>query len=173
MKLAEEFRQWALDPKRTTDELCATELLLEWGENFWRAHHKQYGTDHEAQARKRKERAGNPAYRPKLNKTLIEHTIEVEHLLKSFHHIWHDDRPLRSVAPFQFFHTIEDLNLGLAEVADLSPVRLLPALKKLTISEPGAGGGFIVKDLSVLAGLELTSLGINLRSPWPDLRAIA
>jgi hypothetical protein len=30
-----------------------------------------------------------------------------------------------------------------------------------------------VKDLSALAGLELTSLGINLRTPWPDLRAIA
>jgi hypothetical protein len=173
MRLAEEFRQWALDPKRTTDELCATELLLEWGESFWRAQNKQHGADHEAQAFKRKERAGNPAYRPKLSKTLIEHTIEMEPWLKSFHHIWHDDRPLRSVAPFQFFHRIEDLNLTLAEVTDLSPLRLLPALKKFTISEPGNGGGFVVKDLKALAGLELTALGINLRAPWPDLRAVA
>ena len=71
MSLADDFRQWVADPARTVDELCAVEVLLELGEGIWKGQHKQYGTDWDAKARKRKERAGNPAYRPKVQKKLL------------------------------------------------------------------------------------------------------
>ncbi len=171
MNPADEFPKWVADPARTVDELCAVEVLLELGESMWKAQHKQYGTDWEAQARKRKERAGNPAYRPTIRKKALEQTIEIGHLLKNFSASWHDDRPIRSLAPLKFFPSFEEVGVTL-EVNDFTPLRELPALRRLNFHEPHNGGGHVIQSLAGLEGLKLQTLGAGLRMPWPDLRAI-
>jgi hypothetical protein len=171
MNFPDDFRQWVADPARTVDELCAVEVLLELGEGIWKGQHKQYATDWDAKARKRKERAGNPAYRPKLNKKMLDQTIEVAHLIKNFSASWHDDRPLRSLEPLRFFPSIEEVGVTL-ETNDFSPLRALPALRRLNFHEPHDGGGHVIHDLSQLAGLKIQTLGVGMHTPWPNLRAI-
>jgi hypothetical protein len=171
MSLADDFRRWVADPARSVDELCAVEVLLELGEGIWKGQHKQYGTDWEAKARKRKERAGNPAYRPKIQKKLLDQTLEVAPLIKNFSASWHDDRPIRSLEPLRFFPSIEEIGVTL-ETNDFSPLRSLPALRRLNFTEPHNGGGHVINDLSALAGLKIQTLGVGMHTPWPNLRAI-
>jgi hypothetical protein len=171
MNLPDDFRQWVADPARTVDELCAAEVLLELGEGIWKGQHKQYGTDWDAKARKRKERAGNPAYRPTIKKKLIDQTIEVAPLIKNFSASWHDDRAIRSLEPLRFFKAIEEIGVTL-ETDDFSALRELPALRRLNFHEQHNGGGHVIKDLAGLAGLKLQTLGVGVRLPWPNLRAI-
>ena len=172
MNLADDFRHWVADPARTVNELCAAEALLETGEGIWRGQNRQPDTNWDAKAKKRKERAGNPAYRPSINPTALDRTLQIAPLIKHFTATWHDDRPIRSLAPLRFFPTIQDVS-ATAEITDFSPLHALTGLKRLSLTEPHADGGHIMRDLSGLAGLKVQSLSIAVRAPWPDLRAIA
>ena len=174
MKSFDEWRQWASDPVRTVDELCALEVITEWGQRIWRGRRERYVDDFERQRAHRNERAGNPAYRPTIDPTALARTAEEAATLKTFLHSYDDDRPLRSIAPLALLPAIEDLTLGNAELSDLSPLQALPRLRKLHLHEPVLSGGHVTRDLEALAALAgLENLSLSLRTAWPDLRALA
>ena len=172
MELAEEFRRWVLDPARTSEELCTAEIILESGENMWRAQHQQYRNDWDEQQKKRKERAGNPAYRPTIQRESVDRTVEVAHLLKHFSASWMDDRPVRDLSALHFFPSLEDVSIT-AETMDFSALHKLPHLRRLSIHEPGTNGGHVITEVNGLAGLKLNFLSLSIRTPWPDLSALA
>lgn len=171
MNLVDDFRHWVADSARTVNELCAAEVLLEIGEGIWKGKNRQPDVNWDAKARKRKERAGNPAYRPSINQKALDRTIEVAPILKHFTATWHDDRPIRSLAPLRFFPEIQDVS-ATAEVTDFSSLHALPALKRLNLTEPHADGGHVMRDFNGLAGLKIQSLSLAVRTPWPDLRSL-
>jgi hypothetical protein len=171
MSLTDEFRQWLAAPERTVDELCTAEVLIESGESITRAQNKVYGTDWEAEARKRKERALNPAYRPKLPKARIERGLQFAELMRHFQGSHYEDRPIRSLAPLKFFPTLENVS-ATAEVTDFSALHALPKLQHLALQEP-ANGGHVMKDFSGLAGLLVPHVSLATHYPWADFRALA
>lgn len=178
MSLTDEFRQWALDPARTSDELFTVEILVEWGHRIWCSFHQRYeGQDYNKQRAHKAERGGNPAYRSKIDPEWIDHTIEISDRLKIFHHsggITNSDRPLRDLQAFRFFPQFEDITVGDVEAGDLSPLCALTKLRKLSLQEPGVEGGHVIQTLSGLDGIPtLTDLTVHLRAPWPDVSALA
>ena len=175
MTLAEQFRDWALNPARTNEELFTVELLIAWGRVVWGWKHKKPPPmDWEADRKHREERRLNPAYRAVLNREHLDCTVEVWDQMKKLGHTWSEDRPVRDLSVLQFFPHFEELDVQPCEVADLSPLAGLRQLKKLGLSEPHLLGGHVVESMEELRNLPaLETVSLNLRAPWPDLRALA
>jgi hypothetical protein len=175
MSLPEEFQNWALDPARTNDELFTVELLLEWGRIVWGWKHQQPKIhDWDREHAHRKERRLNPAYRTQINREFLAYTIEIWEDFKKLHYMSWEDRPIRNLEALRFFPHLEELHLGDAEIADLSPLKDLRQLTSLNLHEPLSNGGHVIHDLSAIAGLPaLSKLSISLRRPWPNVSALA
>jgi hypothetical protein len=169
-----EFRAWALDPARTNEELFTVELLLEQGRTVWGWKHKQpRHFDWGAITAHRKERRLNPAYRPVLNQEDMECTVEVLADVKTLSYSGYDDRPCRDLGPLRFVPQLEELSVGGSELTDISPVAALRGLRKLSLGEPAMLWSIVLESLEAIAGLPaLEHVSLNLRTPWPDLRAL-
>jgi hypothetical protein len=175
MRLPEDFKQWALEPSRTNDELFTVELIVEWGRVVWGWKHQQPKMhDWDKEQAHRKERRLNPAYRPQINREYLDATVEVWAELNKLHYMSWEDRPIRDLSALRFFPHLEELHLNDAEIADLSPISDLGRLASLQLHEPLSNGGHVICDVSALADLpHLRKLSLSLRRPWPKLAAIA
>jgi hypothetical protein len=173
--LAEDFKEWALDPKRTNEELFTLELLLEKGRVVWGWKHKNYGHDDwDAKRAHSEERRLNPAYRAVVNREYLDCTVEIWEKFTDFSPNQWNDRPVRDISALRFFPQLETVHLRECEVADFSPLAAMRGLKSVQISEPNLLGGYVVENLDALAGLPaLENLHIGMRTPWPDLRFLA
>ncbi len=174
MTPAEEFRHWVLDPARTNDELFTAELLLETAKQRWEIKHNQFeGYNWEAIAARRRERAGNPAYRPRITAELVDQAIEVWDEIMQ---LWADhsqDRMVRDLTVLRFFPQIIQARIGEAVIADLSPLAALPSLNSLRLAEPALRASRGTGDLSVLGELhQLETLSLQICRPWPDLQPL-
>ncbi len=175
MQLADEFRNWVLDPIRTNDELFTAERLVDTGHRIWCGVHQQFDPPNwEQDRRERKERAGNPTYRAKINPLWIEHTIEVADRLTNMTCLFSQDRHVRDAKVFRFFPAIDSLALNDVELCDLSPLAGLENLRNLRYQEPRTVVCVAAEDFSGLAALSrLETLSLILVAPWPDLSALA
>ena len=175
MQLADEFRNWVLDPIRTNDELFTAERLVDWGHRVWCGMHEQFDPpDWERDKRARQERVGNPAYRATIRPLWVEHTIEVADRLTDMSCLFMSDRHVRDVKVFRFFPAIEKLSLSDAEMCDLSPLAELENLRSLQYQEPRLIVSVGAEDFSGLAALSrLETLSLTLVAPWPELSALA
>ncbi|MEO7934302.1 MAG: hypothetical protein ABIT76_14200 [Chthoniobacterales bacterium] len=163
--LADEFCAWVLHPSRTNDELYTAELILEWGRVVWGWKHKNPEvTDWELDRKKRSARRLNPAYRPKIDRDLLDKTIEVWGEIKRFATSYSDDRVVRNLSALHFFPHLEEVEIRDCEVEDFSVLRELQALKKYCVTEPHLNGGHhfqSLEDLAVLPTLESLSLSLS------------
>ena len=175
MQLADEFRNWVLDPIRTNDELFTAERLVDWGHRIWCGVHEQHDPpDWERDKRERGERVGNPAYRAKINPLWVEHTIEVADRLTNMTCLFSSDRHVRDVKVFRFFPATESLALNDVEMCDLSPLAGLGNLRSLQYQEPRLVVSVGAEDFAGLAALSrLETLTLTLVAPWPDVSALA
>lgn len=165
MNLAEEFKKWTLDRSRTNEELYLAELLIEDGHARWRSI-KQcpfVPYDYDAERKRRKQRALNPAYRPRLDQEKLAHTVEAWPELKRLSNNHNDDRPVHDLTALRFFPNLEAVDLR-TKLSDLSGLKVLAGLKELKLTD------FHLADISGLEGLNcLADLHLHLGWPWPKV----
>lgn len=171
----EAFLKWALDPARTNDQLCALELFIEHGREVWgEVHGEPVGFDFDGPQARARRRRDNPAYRPVLDRRLVEQTAEVWEDITVWRDGIHEDRPLRDLAMLRFFPRLQELSLAALETGDLSPLSGLRELRVLSLRESGEKPRHLLQGISALAGLRgLQQLSLTLRTPWPDVSALA
>ncbi len=172
MSLADDFFQWTIDPARTSDELFPAELIVETGWMKYRHKHKLPWDfkGWEPIHRLRRERDENPAYRSRIDRKHLEATVEMWADIKEFPTGSCSKRPIRDLSVLRFFPHFEEISIHCAEISDLSPVAGLAGLRRLKLAEFVSPLGYALVDLSPIAGLpNLTEVGLNLDSPWPDL----
>lgn len=173
--LADDFKHWALDPARTNDELFTVELLIEWGRVAWGwKHQNPKPFDYPGKAAREEERKMNPAYRPELNPEWLDATVECWAELKMLYGQHYKDRPVRDLAALRFFPHLEKVTLDPGELVNMAPLAGLRGLQQLTFREENDHPRHLLEDLAGLRGLpQLAEVTLSLRTPWPDLSALA
>ncbi|MFT3867555.1 MAG: hypothetical protein QM715_03550 [Nibricoccus sp.] len=169
MNLAEEFSTWAIDPRRTNEELYLAELLIEEGHSVWKRLTKAPWSrdDYDAMVTHRKRRLLNPGYRPKLNRDKLAHTVEVWAQVEGVSNDRYHDRPVRDLSALRFFPHVTKVELR-SELADLSGLNALRSLCVLELRDTK------LADLGPLANHpQLDKLSLNLEWPWPELTSLA
>ncbi|MFT3782577.1 MAG: hypothetical protein QM790_11235 [Nibricoccus sp.] len=169
MNLAEEFAAWVREPSRTNEELFLAELLIEEGHGVWRRITKApwSRTDFDALAAHRKRRMLNPAYRAKLNREKLAHTVEAWAEMDEISNHVYEDRPVRDLSALRFFPHLKKLELR-SDLADLSGLEVLQSLRQLELRDTR------LADLGPLAKHpQLEKVSLDLEWPWPALASLA
>ncbi|HMJ90044.1 MAG TPA: hypothetical protein VK530_09520 [Candidatus Acidoferrum sp.] len=163
---SEAFVRWALNDARTVEERYTVELLVEHGMRRWKAKHKILDAEpfQELMERKR-QRALNPAYDPRVSEQALRCTAEVAAELTIFRGEGGSrEKPTRDLAALRFFPAIEELQLSFSEVEDVSPLTELPRLRSLHL------GTSSCQDYRPLARCAaLTDLQLRMGRHWPEV----
>lgn len=168
MNLANEFAAWAREPRRTNEELYLAELLIEQGHGLWKRVNKApwSAKDYEAKVAHSKRRALIPAYRAKLDKKKLAHTVEMWAEIEAVVNEMYQDRPVRNLEALRFFPHLTKVELY-TELAELSGLNGLTGLRELKLRDSR------LADLSTLAQFsQLERLDLHLRWPWPALESL-
>src|ERR1051326_976443 len=165
--------QWITDPSRTADDLYTVELLLE-GVRYRNDWPFQNRYDFDAEREKRRRRKLNPLYRSSFRREELLTLARVTDTVTNFHSHGDYDRPVRDLHALTFFPMLKDISLSGSDVVDLSPLFSHMHIERFSIGEYG--------DFNVHDSLDFTQCGempklshlhLSLRTPWPNLRAIA
>jgi hypothetical protein len=165
----EDFIRWALDDARTLEERYATELLIEDAESRWNSVHQTgVWTRWEETAALQRERFLNPAYQPAYSEQSVRRAAEILPTMTTWRltSSSHNERPVRDMAVLRFLPALEDLTIG-CEIADLSLLTELPALRALSFSSP------VCEDYRPLARCtQLRRLTLSLGVHWPEVAGL-
>lgn len=163
MTLAEQFRNWALDPARTNEELYTVELLLVAVDQVWRATNRFAPRfDWDAHQRHQKRRLANPAYRVAIDPAALDRAVELWAGVKKLENGPFEDRPVRDLSAVRFFPQLEEVALR-CELTDLTALRRLRGLRKLTLNDDVLADLWMLEAMPALARVDL-----RLEDPWPS-----
>jgi len=168
MNLAEQFHAWALEPSRTNDELYTIELLVESAWGTWCHRHKRHEPlDVDAKTAQAKRRMLNPAYRARISREKLDALVEVWADMRRFSVSTYNDRPMGEVETLRFFPQLTDVGVS-GNFPRIDALAGLRGLKSLSINSE------TLADIGALSGLPaLETLHLTLRTPWPELSALA
>jgi hypothetical protein len=169
----ENFLVWAVDPRRTSEELFTIERMIERSrpDSPFRDRAQRFDEMMETL----KARKFNPGYRPALPRDEVEYLYLQREKVIHFGSVGGtSDRLLRDIQALRFFPGLEQVSLESSDVSDLSPLAGLLKIKEMAVQEYGDIGGHHPLDFSQCGEMpELERLRLALRHAWPDFRALA
>ena len=168
MSPAETFRDWALAPERTNDELYTIELLVDSAWETWCYRHQRHEPmDLDVQIARAKRRMLNPAYRALISREKLDALVEVWADFRRFSFSFSHDRPVGEVETLRFFPQLTDVDI-MGNFTRIDALAGLRGLKNLSINSE------TLADIGALAGLPaLERLRLRLHTPWPEISALA